>query len=132
MSLAKAVISGKVVRSPEKRFTSNNLAVTTFAIDISENQEEALVRVVSSGKLAEKAAEIVAKNSQVIVEGRLQTNTAKSQDGTERRILEISAQNIELMSKPTSQAEFSEEDEILEFSDDNIGDELIDEEEIPF
>lgn len=51
MSLAKAVISGTVYRAPEKRFTSNNVPISAFALNISET-EESLVRVIAKGNLA--------------------------------------------------------------------------------
>ena len=40
MSLAKAVVSGTVYRAPEKRFTSNNIPVTAFAMNISDTEEQ--------------------------------------------------------------------------------------------
>ena len=51
MSLAKAVISGTVYRAPEKRFTSNNVPISAFAMNISDT-EETLVRVIAKGNLA--------------------------------------------------------------------------------
>jgi single-strand DNA-binding protein len=132
MSIAKAVISGKIVRNPEKRFTSNDLAITSFGIDISEDGSENLLRVVLTGKMAEKAASSLKKNDFVVIEGRLQTNTAKTQDGQERKIVELMAQNFELMGQKAQSSDFEEETEILEFSDDNVSDDLIGEDEIPF
>ena len=60
MSLAKAVISGTVYRAPEKRFTSNNVPISAFAMNISEN-EETLVRVIAKGNLASTVEETVQK-----------------------------------------------------------------------
>ena len=54
MSLSKIVVSGKVVRSPEKRFTpSTNIAVTEFAIAVESpprndgTVESAVVKVIT-------------------------------------------------------------------------------------
>ena len=74
MSLAKAVVSGTVYRAPEKRFTSNNIPVTAFAMNISDTEEQ-LVRVVARGKLAETMGDSVSKGDKIVVEGRLQTNS---------------------------------------------------------
>ena len=52
MSIAKAVISGTVYRNPEKRFTGNNIPVTSFTLNIDE-KDQSLVRVVARGNLAE-------------------------------------------------------------------------------
>ena len=46
MSLAKAVVTGTVYRTPEKRFTQNNVAVSAFVMNIGE-REETLIRVLS-------------------------------------------------------------------------------------
>ena len=35
MTLAKITVSGKITKNPEKRFTQNNLAITSFVIDVN-------------------------------------------------------------------------------------------------
>lgn len=72
MSLAKAVISGTVYRAPEKRFTSNNVPISAFALNISEN-EETLVRVIAKGNLAQTVEETVNKGDRVVVEEDFKT-----------------------------------------------------------
>lgn len=131
MSLSKAVVTGTISKKPEKRFTSNNLAITNIALDVSDNEEENLIKVVAVGKLAE-TAENFAKGSKIIVEGRLQTATVKSTSGEEKKIFEISAQNLEQMSaaSPSQQSDETTDDTWLE-EDDSV-DELIGEDEIPF
>ncbi len=139
MSLCKAVIMGKVVRTPEKRFTTNNLAITTFAIDISQNPEEqTLLKVVTKGRAAEKASEDVDKGKVVILEGRLQTNVVKTSTGLEKKIMELDAFNLEVTGSQQVQAEdtsaasqnnsFDSVDELDDINADN----LIGEDEIPF
>lgn len=133
MSLAKAVLQGKIVRKPEKRFSSNNVAVTTFAIDISFNDDESLIRVVTLGKTAELAEQKLSQGVSVIVEGRLQTNTIKSADGEEKRIVELDAQNFEIVGGAgTSSKSASKDEDILQLSDEDFSDDLIGEDEIPF
>ena len=134
MSLAKAVVSGIVYRAPEKRFTSNNIPVTAFAMNISDAEEQ-LVRVVARGKLAETMGDNVAKGNKIVVEGRLQTNTVKSEDGSERKIVEIDASGFELMGSSTtvSASASSSADSIVQFGEQpDFSDELIGEDEIPF
>lgn len=135
MSLAKAVISGTVYRAPEKRFTSNNVPITAFAMNISEN-EETLVRVLAKGNLAQTVEETVQKNDRIVVEGRLQNNTVKSEDGTEKRIVEIDAFAIEKLAGSSSSAPISSSskspDSLVQFGQDDFSDDLIGEDEIPF
>ena len=46
MTIAKATVTGTVYRAPEKRFTSNDVAVSSLVLDIGE-REEMLLRVIS-------------------------------------------------------------------------------------
>lgn len=133
MSLAKAVVTGIVYRAPEKRFTSNNIPVAAFTMNISDN-EETLVRVVARGKMADTVGDSVSKGDKVIVEGRLQNNIVKNEDGSEKRIVEIDAFAVETMSGggavPPSAGKA---DSIVQFGEQpEFADELIGEDEIPF
>jgi single-strand DNA-binding protein len=134
-SISKIVITGNVVRNPEKRFTSSNLPITSFAINIGTENEEKIVRVFAVGKLGETTADTVKKGQSVVVEGKLQTATVKSEAGVEKKIVEISAQGIETIGA-SSQQSSSEIDESgtddFDFSEETSSDELIGEDEIPF
>lgn len=132
MSLAKAVLQGKVVRKPEKRFSSNNVAVTSFAIDISPNEDESIIRVVTLGKNAEIAEQKLSQGVVVIVEGRLQTSTIKTADGEDKKVVELEAQNFEVLGASGTTKTESKDEEILQLSDEDFSDDLIGEDEIPF
>lgn len=135
MSLSKAVITGKVVRSPEKRFTTNNVAITSFVIDINykNSDEPALIRIITKGKLAEITADNVQKNKIVIVEGKLQNFTAKTESGAERKSMEIDANSVEIIGEAgKDQVSAVDTSESFDFDQDISGDDLIGEDEIPF
>jgi len=136
MSISRIAVTGKVVRNPEKRFTENNLTITSFSINIGEESEEKLVRVRAIGKLGETVADSVQKGSIVVIEGRLQTATVKTDAGVEKKIVEISANGVEVVSgasaasvAPAKETPSAAED--IDFDDVNV-DELIGEDEIPF
>jgi len=133
MSLAKAVISGTVYRAPEKRFTSNNVPIAAFALNISEN-EETLVRVLAKGNLATTVEETVQKGDRVIVEGRLQNNTVKNEDGSEKRIVEIDAFALEKLAGGSGSVPSAKNspDRLVQFGQTDFSDDLIGEDEIPF
>ena len=38
MALAKAVVTGTVYRAPEKRFTQNNIPVSSFVLNIGDRR----------------------------------------------------------------------------------------------
>lgn len=132
MSLAKSVVTGTVYRAPEKRFTQNNVAVSAFVLNIGE-REETLIRVLSKRNALDEVVSSLNKGERVLVEGRLQTASVKMDDGAEKRIYEIDANTIERLSgesAPVSQKFGTEE--IVKFESDDMSNELINEDEIPF
>lgn len=159
MTLAKITVSGKITKNPEKRFTQNNLPITSFVMDIYP-QDETLVRVLALGGLADKAAESIKIGDSVLVDGRLQTANVKSTNGKERKIIEINASSVEKVifeesagySQNTGYAANSggqtynqapaqnmvqnqnnaQNSDIVQFAVDEISEDLIDEDEIPF
>lgn len=132
MAFAKAVVTGTVFRAPEKRFTQNNVPVSSFVLNIGD-REEMLIRVVVGRTALDEVVSGISKDDRVLVEGRLQITTVKNESGAERRIYEIDASTIEMMggSAPASSNSNSNE-EIVKFSQDEFSDELIGEDEIPF
>ena len=155
MTLAKITVTGTVTKNPEKRFTQNNIAITSFVMDVNP-QDETLVRVFALGNLADRAADTVKMGDTVLVDGRLQTANAKTTNGKERKIIEISATVVEKISmlsdgsnagysndnqnaapmQPAPQsapaAQAPAQKEIVQFAVDEISEDLIDEDEIPF
>lgn len=141
MTLAKIVVTGKVVKTPEKRFTQNNLAVTSLIVDIYP-QDETLVRVTAVGSLADRVGDSVIMGDTVIIDGRLQMETVKTTSGKERKVASINASNIEKIGADIStpqnrnvsapQAAAQTKESVVQFSTDEIAEDLIDPDEIPF
>ena len=134
MALAKAVVTGSVFRAPEKRFTQNNVPVSSFVLNIGE-REEMLLRVVVRRAALDEVVSEISKDDRILVEGRLQITTVKSDNGSERRIFEIDANTIELMgvgAPLVASATTSSNSDIVKFSNEEFADELIGEDEIPF
>jgi len=125
MTLAKAVVTGTVYRKPQTGYSTNDVAVSSFTLDIGE-KEETLLRVISKRTSLTNVVEGLEKGERVLVEGRLQMGNAKMDDGSERRVFEIDANNIEKMGEASANMT-SDDVEIVKFSD-----ELISEDEIPF
>ena len=131
MSIAKSVVTGTVYRTPEKRFTQNNIAVSSFVLNIGEN-EEVLIRVISRRQALDDVIDSIEKGEKVLVEGRLQTATAKMDDGSEKRIYEIDANSIEKLQSGSVNSAVSASEDIVKFESDDFANELIGEDEIPF
>lgn len=138
MSLAKAVVTGIIYKTPKTGFTQNNVAVSSFVLNIG-TQDEILVRVISKRQSLEEVVSSLSKNQKVLVEGRLQNGISKMDDGTEKRVFEIEAATIELMGGSSSATNnVSEDGDILTFgemessSPEGNTDVLMDDEEVPF
>ena len=136
MTLAHAFVSGTVVKAPEKRFTQNDLAIAGMTINI-DPKNETLLRVLTFGNLADVITSTVAVGDSVAVEGKLQVNTYKLPNGRDKKIFEISASSVEKMSGVSNSvtdnsAGIQENQNIVKFNQDEIAQDLIDEDEIPF
>ena len=137
MTLAKAVVTGSVYRAPEKRFTQNNVPVSSFVMNIGD-KEEMLLRVIAKRTNLDEVVSSLGKDDRVLVEGRLQITTVKNESGNERRIYEIDANSVEPISGTTGSgatvvSSSSNEEEIVKFpKEEELADELIGEDEIPF
>lgn len=105
-SLSKIVISGRVIRPPEKRFTpNNNIAVTEFAIAVDSKPrqdgtvESNPVKVIAWRDLAERLANELKKGDLVAVDGRIQFNNYTNSEGQRRRDVEVDAIDVENLSQ---------------------------------
>ena len=130
MSLAKAVVTGTVYRKAKVGYSSNDIAVSDFIMNIGE-RDEILVRVISKRQALQDTVNSLKKGEKILVEGRLQTAQAKMEDGTEKRIYEIDANSIEKFGS-SSAADGSVSEDIVKFESDDMANELINGDEIPF
>ncbi len=134
MTLAKAFITGAVVKAPEKRFTQNDMAIAGFTINF-DPANEGLIRIVAFGQLAETISSTINIGDNVAVEGRLQINSYKLPNGKDKKVFEISANSVEKISAAqgaTNPSAVAQNDNIVSFNQDEIAQDLIDEDEIPF
>jgi single-strand DNA-binding protein len=104
-SFNQAIIMGNLTRDPELRNTPSGQQVASFAVATNrvwnnasgERQEAAdFHEVVAWGKLAELAAQYLAKGRKVMVVGRLQNQTWEK-DGVKRNRTEIVASDISFL-----------------------------------
>ncbi len=129
MTVCKATFSGMIFRAPEKRFTQNNIPITSFTLQVDGN-DDLLVRVISMGKTAETVENSLSKKDRIVVEGRLKTAVVKDENGSEKRIMELDLASFEKISG--SSTSDNEPKEITKFAEEDFSDDLIGEEEIPF
>jgi single-strand DNA-binding protein len=105
-SLSKIVVSGRVIRPPEMRYTpNNNVPVTEFAISVETNPkqdgsvEAHPVKVIAWRDLAERLAQSLKKGDLVAVDGRFQMNKYTNSEGQRRNEIEIDAIAVENLSQ---------------------------------
>lgn len=128
-SISKAVVTGTVFRNPQTGYSSKGASVSTFVLNIGD-KEELLIRVLAKRTSLAEVVAGLSKGMKVVVEGVLQTANVKDENGKERKIFEIDANEIESMGASSPVDSFS--DDIVKFSDTEMPDELIGEDEIPF
>ena len=134
MTLAKAFVTGVVVKAPEKRFTQNDLAIASFTVNIDE-ANQVLLRVSAFGQLADNIASEISQGDYVAVEGRLQVNTYQLPNGKDKRVYEINASAVEKTggsSNSSKKVNEIEDKNLVSIDEDEIANDLIDEDEIPF
>ncbi len=109
-SFNKVLLLGNLTRDPELRYIPSGQAVTTFTVAVNRSyaaatgekkEEVSFLRIVVWGRHAEVCNEYLKKGSSVFVEGRLQSRSWEAQDGTKRSTVEVVAQTVQFLGKPT-------------------------------
>jgi len=107
----QAVVLGNLTRDPEFRYTPNGKAVASFSIATNrrwttaegQKQEDTQFHnIVTWGKLAEIANQILYKGRKALVVGRIQTRSWDGQDGVKRYTTEIVADHISALGQAKS------------------------------
>jgi single-strand DNA-binding protein len=145
MNLNKAMIIGNLTRDPEIRNTTSGQAVASFSVatnlvwtDQSGQQQKKTEfhNVIAWRKLADICSRYLHKGSKVFIEGRLQTTDWTGQDGVKRYRTEIVAENMIMLDGKSGNGPIGPSnggnDSVIEIPEDNIGEEEIRVENIPF
>ncbi len=97
----KVILIGRLTRDPEMRTTASGTNVTRFTIAVARNYQDQngertadFINCVAWRKQAENIAKYCVKGTQVAVEGRIQTGSYDTQDGTKRYTTDIICDNV--------------------------------------
>jgi len=103
----RVVLTGRLTRDPEARYTQNGTAVTTFTLAVdkrfrreAENNGQPtadFIPIVTWNKLAEVCANNLSKGRLIAIDGRIQVRTYDAQDGTKRYVTEVVADTMEFL-----------------------------------
>lgn len=118
VSINKVLLSGRLTRDPELRYTPSGAAVLTLSMALNRRykdqsgewkEEVSFVNVVAWQRQAELASEFLKKGSAVFVEGRLQSRSWETSEGTRRSVLEVKAERFQFLDKLRREGEESAE-----------------------
>lgn len=108
----RAVVCGRLVRDPELRRTQNGTPVTSFTLAVNrtfknaDGQQEAdFLNCVAWNKTAEIVEQYCSKGNLVGVEGRLQSRSYQNNQGNNRTVVEIIADQVQFMQSKDSSAQ---------------------------
>lgn len=113
MSVNKVVLIGNVGKDPEVKYFDNGSAVANFTLATTERGYTAANgtqipdrtewhNIVCWRGLAKVAEQFVRKGSQVYIEGKIRSRTYDDANGVKRFVVEIYADNMELLGKRRS------------------------------
>ncbi|MEO0271225.1 MAG: single-stranded DNA-binding protein [candidate division WOR-3 bacterium] len=103
------ILSGRLVQSPEIRFTPQGRAISRFRLASTRpyrdpstgdwKEDTLFINVVTFGALAERVNQKLSKGSPVFIEGRLQSRTFETQNGEKRSVVEVVGLRVQFLEK---------------------------------
>lgn len=111
----RVIVSGRITNGPELRYLASGTGVATFIVATNERRDESaqlpierqeFVPVVAWDRLGIVCGEILAKRTQVLIEGRLQTRQWDDDRGGRHWRTEVVATSVEVLSSPARRREF--------------------------
>jgi single-strand DNA-binding protein len=103
------MIIGRLARDPETKTSKAGKAICSFSIPVSEKRGEQehteWFRVKAFGRTAELCQQYLTKGRTVFVEGKLRTEKFTGQDGQERSVTDLMADNIQFLDRGENNAQ---------------------------
>lgn len=138
MDYNRVILTGRLTKDPELRYSGGGKAVVQFGLAVnarrqnagSQSEETSFFDIVVFGNQAEVCKKYLTKGRSVLVEGRLRQRTWTSEDGQKRRKVEIIANRVHFIGTAQKEAQsIVEPVEDVPAVEDALPD---DEEDIPF
>lgn len=150
-SFNQVTLMGNLTRDPELRTTPNGTTVCSFSLALNRSYKNAdgdwteatdFVDIVAWAGLGERVAQYLTKGRPALVSGRLQSRSWE-QDGQKRNKLEVVAQDVTFLggpgggpgedsAKPPARSSGSKKKDDQDVVIEDIGDEPINLDDIPF
>ena len=107
MSINRVVLVGRLTHNPEPKVTPSGKKVVDFQIAVQKRVKPAdgapdadFFRVTAWERTAEYVSNYLGKGRLVAVDGRLQSRKYTTQDGSNREVVEIVADNVQSLDRP--------------------------------
>lgn len=96
------ILSGRMARDPELRYTSGGKAYTNFTLAVQKTRDEAeFIDCVAWEKTAENIAEYFRKGNRILINGKIVTSTYES-NGEKRKSVKVQAFSFEFIDSKNS------------------------------
>lgn len=102
--LNRTVITGRLTKDPELKYTPSGVAVCTFTLAVNRNftnqsgeRDADFINCVVWRRPAENAANFLKKGSLTGVDGRIQTRNFEGQDGRRVFLTEVVAESVQFL-----------------------------------
>lgn len=103
--LNRIVLIGRLTRDPELRYTQNGVAVCSFSLAVDRSfknsqgeKETDFIDIVVWRQQGENCANYLSKGKLAAVDGSLRIRSYQANDGTNRRVAEVVADNVRFLS----------------------------------
>lgn len=108
----KCIISGNITRPVELKHTQGGMAICRFTIannrGFGEKQKTSFINVVTFNKTAENCEKYLSKGSKVAVIGELEIRQYTDNEGQNKYMTEIIANEVEFLSTKSQNEEYSQ------------------------
>ena len=108
----KVILSGRLTDAPELRYTTSGIAVASFTLAVRRNYDNSygerdtdFFRIIVWRQLAELCQRYLQRGDKPTVIGRLQVRSFTAKDGSDRKVWEIIAEEIDFPAKSSAAAE---------------------------
>lgn len=107
MSINRVILTGKLGRDVELKYTPAGKAVATFNLAVNDNfnrEKTHWLPIVVWGKSAENCANYIGKGSSVAIDGRINTRDYENREGKKVYVTEIVADSVQFLDRKKEDA----------------------------
>jgi single-strand DNA-binding protein len=106
--LNRVLVTGRLTRDPEVRYTPSGHAVATLGLAVNRpykdpagawQEETCFLSVIVWDRQAELAGQHLRKGSAVFVEGRLVSRSWETPEGVKRQVIEVRADRVQFLDR---------------------------------